>query len=63
MKTYPSVIRVEYAYALLCERNTDKAARLLSDFEEVAKRYPYESDVESERELIAIADERSRTVL
>lgn len=63
MKTYPSVIRVEYAYALLCERDADKAARLLSDFESVAKSYPYKTDVDSERELIAIADERSRTVL
>ena len=63
MKTYPSVIRVEYAYALLCERDADKAARLLRDFETVAKRYPYESDIESERELIAIAYKRSRTVL
>ena len=63
MKTYPSVIRVEYAYALLCEHDADKAEKLRSDFESVAKSYPYKNDVDSERELIAIADERSRTVL
>lgn len=63
MKTFPSVIRTEYAYSLLCEHNTDKAEKLLSDFESVAKSYPYKTDIDSERELITIADERSRTVL
>ena len=63
MKTFPTVIRTEYTYALLCEHDADKAEKLLSDFESVAKSYPYKTDVDSERELIAIADERSRTVL
>ncbi len=55
MKNYPAVIRTEYAYALLREKDEEKARKALELFEKVAKTYPYPSDVQSERELIELA--------
>ena len=57
MKTTPSVIRSEYAYALLAEKDDKKAEQLLVLFEKVAKTYPYPREIEGERELIALVKE------
>ena len=59
MRTFPSVIRTEYAYALLVEKDQGKAAKALEAFEKVAKTYPYPNDINSERELIQIAEEKA----
>lgn len=56
MKTFPSVIRTEYAYVLLWEKDLEKAEKIKERFEKCAKTYPYPSDIQSERELIEIAD-------
>lgn len=56
MKTFPSVIRTEYAYALLWEKDLEKAEKIKERFEKCAKTYPYPSDIQSERELIEIVD-------
>lgn len=61
MKTFPSVIRTRYAYALLGEKDEEKALRWLEAFEQVAKTYPYASDIESERELMVVAAESNST--
>lgn len=53
MKNTPCVIRSEYAYALLVEKDEKKAEELLARFEKVAKTYPYPREMEGERELIA----------
>jgi ABC-type multidrug transport system fused ATPase/permease subunit len=55
MKNFPSVIRTEYAYALLYEKNQTKAKQRKAQFEKCAKIYPYTGDIESERELLEIA--------
>ncbi len=52
MKTFPSVLRTEYAYALLFEKDTVKAEKIKAQFEKIAKKYPYPGDVQSERELM-----------
>lgn len=52
MKNHPSIIRSEYAYALLVEKDEEKAEKLLTHFEKVAKTYPYAQDIESEKELM-----------
>lgn len=52
MKNHPSIIRSEYAYALIAEKDEKKANELLVRFEKVAKTYPYPRDIEGERELI-----------
>lgn len=55
MKGFPSVIRTEYAYALLWEQDMKKVEKLKALFEKCAKTYPYSSDIQSERELMEIA--------
>ena len=58
MKHYLSVIRTEYAYALLKERDVQKAEKIRKRFEKNARSYPYPADAQSERELLDIADGR-----
>ena len=54
MKSFISVIRTEYAIALLIERNAVKADTVLKRFEMAARKHPYKGDVQSERELMEI---------
>lgn len=54
MKDMPSVIRSEYAYAVLAEKDEKKAEELLVRFEKVTKTYPYPQEIEGERELIEL---------
>lgn len=58
MKSFLTVLRTEYVYALLAEKNTEKAEKIKLRFEKCAKSYPYSSDVQSERELIEIAEKK-----
>lgn len=58
MKNFPSVVRTQYVYALLYEKDLEKVQKMRQKFEKVAKTYPYASDIESERELMEIADNR-----
>jgi len=60
MKTFPSVIRTQYAYALLGERDSGKAWKYKALFEKTARTYPYPSDIQSERELMALAEQKGR---
>lgn len=60
MKTFPSVLRTEYVYALLGEKNPGKAEKVKASFEKCAKTYPYSNDIQSERELMALAERSSR---
>lgn len=58
MRTNIGVLRTQYLLALCHENDSVKARAYLAQFEKQAKIYPYPSEVESERELIAIAGER-----
>lgn len=58
MKNFPSVIRTEYVYALLFERDVESAEKIKKRFEEQVRSYPYESDVISEMELMRTAEQR-----
>ena len=62
MKNYPSVLRTEYVYALLYEKDNAKAERIMAQFEKCAKTYPYPNGVQSERELMEIAKERKTQI-
>ena len=53
MKTYPTVLRTQYALAVT-EGDTAQAQKHLAAFEKMARHYPYPADVESERELMAL---------
>lgn len=52
MKSFPSVLRTQYIYQLIVEKNIDKSNHYLKEFKKVAKFYPYPCEVESEEELI-----------
>ena len=58
MGTNISVLRTDYAYLLLHEKNEGAASVALSKFEERAKSHPYKPDIESEREIIALINGR-----
>ncbi len=53
MRTNPSVIRTQYAYAVLVSRDAKEAEKQRTLFEKVAEKYPYPQEIESERELLA----------
>lgn len=64
MKTmcqFPSVLRVKYALALLSQKNVEEAEKIKEQFEMLAKSYPFVTDIQAERELMAIAADRSAT--
>ena len=56
MKSFPSVLRTQYAIAMLSEKNTQKADKIKNRFESIAKKYPYPADIETEREMILMVD-------
>ncbi len=56
MKTFPSVLRTEYALALLFYKDAEKTKKIITQFEKCAKLYPYPNDIQLERELIEIAE-------
>lgn len=60
MARFPSVLRTEYAYQLLGRRDVSGAEQVKRRFEKMAKKYPYEADIRSERELMDDAEKLSR---
>ena len=58
LRTQLSVQRTEYALKLIYENDAEAAAKVLAMFDKTAKDYPYKQDVDSERELIALADKK-----
>ena len=59
MKGLPPIYRTEYAYALLAEQDAAKAEKALAAFDKMAKHYPHEQEIASERELMALAREHT----
>lgn len=59
MKNFLSILRTEYAYALLCEKDAAKVEKIKLQFEKGVKTYPYATDIESERELMEIAERKA----
>ena len=59
MHKFPSVLRTEYAIELLTSKDTKRADIILNTFDKISVRYPFYSDIESERELINLAKEYS----
>ena len=56
MKDNISILRTQYAIALLHERDKEKAETIKAQFEKRAKTHPYPHEVAPERDLMAIAD-------
>lgn len=62
LDTMPAIHRVWYAYYTLYEPDQKKAEKAKKDFEKLAVHYPYASDIELERELLQIVDDRKASV-
>ena len=59
MKAFPSVLRTEYACALLHEHDAKKAETIRAQFDKNKAAYPYPSEITAESELMRIAEESS----
>ena len=62
MKRFPSVLRTQYTIALLMEKDVAKAETIRREFEKVAKSYPYSHEIDSERDLMRIAERKVATL-
>lgn len=62
MKRFPSVLRTQYALALLGDKDIAKAQAIRREFDKVAKTYPYAGDIASERELMDLAERKGALV-
>ncbi len=60
MKDNPSVIRTNYAYALLIDKNKEEADKYMEQFNKIKKSYPYKVEIDSELELIELAKEKNK---
>lgn len=63
MKDSINIIRTDYAFALLCEKDEVMAGDILIRFNNSAKKHPYSIDVISERELISLIDEANNKIV
>lgn len=63
MKNFPSVQRTEYAWALLFDKDEQKARQIWQAFEKMAVSYPYPTEAASEKELMDYAKLRSQDML
>ena len=59
-KYCPGRVRQAYAWALLAERDVEKARDLRAEFEQTAARYPYSGELTGERNLLDRADQAFR---
>ncbi len=57
MRTNPSVLRTEYACALIAHRDTAEAEKTLKAFNRAIETYPYPGEIQAEQELIALAQQ------
>lgn len=59
MKRFPSVLRTQYVLALLAERDAAKAEAIMGEFEKIEKVYPYRQELDSEKELMRLAEQKA----
>lgn len=60
MKTYPTVLRTQYAVSLLRDKDEKQAAAYLAAFEKAAAKYPRPADLISEREMLAMTEQKAK---
>lgn len=60
MKAHPAILRTQYAIALLKEKDTAKAEKLLADFNAAAKKHPNPQEIVGEREILAAIQEAAK---
>jgi hypothetical protein len=55
MKSFPSVLRTEFALAWLSQKNAGRALSLQAQFNKIAKTYPHPQEIQAEQALIDLA--------
>ena len=58
MKDTLSILRTQYAIALLYDGDQNKAETIKAQFEKRAKTYPYPHEIDSERDLMKLAENK-----
>lgn len=58
MKNHPSILRTQYAQALLQDGDEKKAQAIRAAFDKTAAQYPHSCEIAGERELLALTDEK-----
>lgn len=61
MKKYPSILRWQYVKAKLLDLDAEKAEKIRMAFEDMSKTYPHPCELESERQLMQMADEKAKS--
>jgi len=56
MKAFPAVLRTQYAYAVLIEKDSNRADVIKEKFRRIRKNYPYLQEMEAEWKLIEKVD-------
>lgn len=62
MKSFPSILRTEYAVAVIRDKNVETAEKIKQNFEKVAKNYPYPQDIEQERRYMEYAENMAKSL-
>lgn len=60
MKNFPSILRTQYAKAMLADADTESAEKILAAFEKMAKDYPHPCELKGERELIQLVRDAAK---
>ncbi len=58
MKSYPTVIRMEYAMSIFRDRNLKKAEQLEEEFQKLKQSFPYPRELEAEEKLMKLCSDR-----
>ncbi len=61
MRKFPSVLRTEYAIALIRDKNAEQAEKIKQKFKMQAKKYPYPQDIDLDHSLMEKALERYKS--
>lgn len=60
MQSFPSIIRTQYAYTKVIEKDTEQSDRLYAKFQKCANTYPYQQEVDAEYEYINLASDTAQ---
>lgn len=58
MKNHPSILRTQYAQALLQDGDEKKAQAIRAAFDKTAAQYPHPCEIAGEQELLTLTDEK-----
>lgn len=56
MKSLPSILRTEYAIAIIRDNDAEKGEKIKNNLAKIAKKYPYPTDIKTEMVLIDAVD-------